>query len=82
MPRVSLSLGSSHRRLALRLRLALALAPLRQSDRFESEEAFVDGRAEDVEVATEVHAHHGTVSAYNLASGARFEVRLPLAGEE
>jgi signal transduction histidine kinase len=29
-----------------------------------------------------VHAHHGTVSAYNLASGARFEVRLPLAGEE
>jgi signal transduction histidine kinase len=28
-----------------------------------------------------VHAHHGTVSAYNLASGARFEVRLPLAGE-
>ncbi|HEY4331133.1 MAG TPA: HAMP domain-containing sensor histidine kinase, partial [Ilumatobacteraceae bacterium] len=25
-----------------------------------------------------VHAHHGTVSAYNLASGARFEVRLPL----
>jgi signal transduction histidine kinase len=29
-----------------------------------------------------VHAHHGTVSAYNLATGARFEVRLPLAGEE
>ncbi len=29
-----------------------------------------------------VHAHHGTVSAYNLANGARFEVRLPLAGEE
>jgi signal transduction histidine kinase len=29
-----------------------------------------------------VQAHHGTVSAYNLASGARFEVRLPLAGEE
>jgi signal transduction histidine kinase len=29
-----------------------------------------------------VHAHHGTVSAYNLASGTRFEVRLPLAGEE
>jgi signal transduction histidine kinase len=29
-----------------------------------------------------VHAHHGTVSAYNLASGARFEVRLPLAGQE
>jgi signal transduction histidine kinase len=28
-----------------------------------------------------VHAHHGTVSAYNLATGARFEVRLPLAGE-
>jgi signal transduction histidine kinase len=29
-----------------------------------------------------VHAHHGTVAAYNLATGARFEVRLPLAGEE
>lgn len=29
-----------------------------------------------------VQAHHGTVSAYNLAGGARFEVRLPLAGEE
>jgi signal transduction histidine kinase len=29
-----------------------------------------------------VHAHHGTVSAYNLATGARFEVRLPLAAEE
>jgi signal transduction histidine kinase len=29
-----------------------------------------------------VHAHHGTVSAYNLGTGARFEVRLPLAGEE
>lgn len=29
-----------------------------------------------------VHAHHGTVSAYNLDTGARFEVRLPLAGEE
>jgi signal transduction histidine kinase len=29
-----------------------------------------------------VQAHHGTVSAYNLANGARFEVRLPLAGEE
>ena len=29
-----------------------------------------------------VHAHHGTVSAYNLENGARFEVRLPLAGEE
>jgi signal transduction histidine kinase len=28
-----------------------------------------------------VQAHHGTVSAYNLANGARFEVRLPLAGE-
>jgi signal transduction histidine kinase len=28
-----------------------------------------------------VHAHHGTVSAYNLEHGARFEVRLPLAGE-
>ena len=28
-----------------------------------------------------VHAHHGTVSAYNLGTGARFEVRLPLAGE-
>ena len=26
-----------------------------------------------------VQAHHGTVSAYNLATGARFEVRLPLA---
>ena len=29
-----------------------------------------------------VQAHHGTVSAYNLGTGARFEVRLPLAGEE
>ncbi|KAA0086933.1 sensor histidine kinase [Mycolicibacterium sp. P9-64] len=29
-----------------------------------------------------VHAHHGTVSAYNLATGARFEVRLPLAAQE
>jgi signal transduction histidine kinase len=29
-----------------------------------------------------VQAHHGTVAAYNLATGARFEVRLPLAGEE
>jgi signal transduction histidine kinase len=29
-----------------------------------------------------VHAHHGTVSAYNLETGARFEVRLPLAGQE
>jgi signal transduction histidine kinase len=26
-----------------------------------------------------VQAHHGTVSAHNLAGGARFEVRLPLA---
>ena len=26
-----------------------------------------------------VAAHHGTVSAHNLAGGARFEVRLPLA---
>jgi signal transduction histidine kinase len=29
-----------------------------------------------------VHAHQGTVSAYNLATGARFEVRLPLAAQE
>ncbi|MET4430963.1 HAMP domain-containing sensor histidine kinase [Mycolicibacterium sp. 624] len=29
-----------------------------------------------------VQAHHGTVSAYNLDTGARFEVRLPLAGGE
>jgi signal transduction histidine kinase len=29
-----------------------------------------------------VQAHHGTVAAYNLATGARFEVRLPLAAEE
>jgi signal transduction histidine kinase len=29
-----------------------------------------------------VQAHHGTVAAYNLDNGARFEVRLPLAGEE
>ncbi|BBY27972.1 sensor histidine kinase [Mycolicibacterium sediminis] len=28
-----------------------------------------------------VQAHHGTVTAYNLESGARLEVRLPLAGE-
>jgi signal transduction histidine kinase len=26
-----------------------------------------------------VHAHHGTLSAHNLNTGARFEVRLPLA---
>ncbi len=26
-----------------------------------------------------VHAHHGTLTAHNLATGARFEVRLPLA---
>jgi signal transduction histidine kinase len=29
-----------------------------------------------------VQAHHGTVAAYNLGNGARFEVRLPLAGQE
>lgn len=29
-----------------------------------------------------VQAHHGTVTAYNLESGARLEVRLPLAGTE
>lgn len=29
-----------------------------------------------------VQAHHGTVAAYNLDNGARFEVRLPLAGQE
>lgn len=29
-----------------------------------------------------VTAHHGTLSAYNRGDGARFEVRLPLAGEE
>jgi signal transduction histidine kinase len=29
-----------------------------------------------------VQAHHGTVTAYNLDSGARLEVRLPLAGLE
>jgi signal transduction histidine kinase len=28
-----------------------------------------------------VAAHHGTVTAYNLTTGARLEVRLPLAGE-
>jgi hypothetical protein len=26
-----------------------------------------------------VQAHRGTLSAHNLATGARFEVRLPLA---
>ena len=29
-----------------------------------------------------VAAHHGTLAAYNTADGARFEVRLPQAGEE
>lgn len=29
-----------------------------------------------------VQAHHGSLAAYNLDAGARFEVRLPLAGEE
>ena len=29
-----------------------------------------------------IQAHHGTVTAYNLETGARLEVRLPLAGEE
>jgi signal transduction histidine kinase len=29
-----------------------------------------------------VQAHHGSLTAYNRDSGARFEVRLPLAGEE
>jgi signal transduction histidine kinase len=29
-----------------------------------------------------VHAHHGTLAAYNRDAGASFEVRLPLAGEE
>lgn len=29
-----------------------------------------------------VQAHHGTVTAYNLDTGARLEVRLPLAGAE
>ena len=28
-----------------------------------------------------VQAHHGTLSAHNLPTGARFEVRLPLAGD-
>jgi signal transduction histidine kinase len=28
-----------------------------------------------------IQAHHGTVTAYNLTTGARLEVRLPLAGE-
>ena len=28
-----------------------------------------------------VQAHHGTLSAHNLPNGARFEVRLPLAGD-
>ena len=30
---------------------------------------------------TGVQAHRGTLSASNLGTGARFEVRLPLAGE-
>jgi signal transduction histidine kinase len=29
-----------------------------------------------------VQAHHGSLTAYNRDTGARFEVRLPLAGEE
>lgn len=29
-----------------------------------------------------VEAHHGTLAAYNRETGARFEVRLPLAGRE
>ena len=29
-----------------------------------------------------VQAHHGSLNAYNRETGARFEVRLPLAGEE
>jgi len=29
-----------------------------------------------------VQAHHGTLAAYNRDTGASFEVRLPLAGEE
>ena len=29
-----------------------------------------------------VQAHRGTLSAHNLATGARFEVRLPLAADD
>jgi signal transduction histidine kinase len=29
-----------------------------------------------------VQAHHGTLAAYNRDTGASFEVRLPLAGDE